>query len=183
GRPLLPRIRCEQRRHPVGRAARIRADDRADHLSRQGRKAVCCDHRGRLELRRTAAARARRQAAQQRIRRRLRIAGIRLDWREPMGRTFTILIGASALAIAGCATAQDSTVRTPEGAVMNVAADLAYQPGELTPEQLASSTRDLFVQNSMNVFRRFPRDKTAEMVKFYTEALALRSLNPIQLTA
>lgn len=100
-----------------------------------------------------------------------------------MGRTFTILIGASALAIAGCAAAQDSTVRTPEGAVMNVAADLAYQPGELTPEQLTSSTRDLFTQNSMNVFRRFPRDKTAEMVEFYTEALALRSLNPIQLTS
>src|SRR3989337_1034698 len=35
----------------------------------------------------------------------------------------------------------------------------------------------------MNVFRRFPREKTAEMVKFYTEALALRSLSPIQLTA
>ncbi len=100
-----------------------------------------------------------------------------------MGRTFTILLGASALATAGCATAQDGTVRTPEGAVMNVSADLAYQPGELTPEQLASSTRDLFAQNSMNVFRRFPRDKTAEMVKFYTEALALRSLSPIQLTS
>src|SRR5690606_39952769 len=65
----------------------------------------------------------------------------------------------------------------------SVATDLAYRPGELTPEQLASSTRDLFVQDSMNVFRRFPRDKTAEMVTFYTEALALRSLSPIQLTS
>src|SRR3989337_1039913 len=35
----------------------------------------------------------------------------------------------------------------------------------------------------MNVFRRFPREKTAEMVKFYAEALALRSLSPIQLTS
>lgn len=100
-----------------------------------------------------------------------------------MGRKFTILLGGVALAVAGCASAQDNTVRTPEGAEMNVATDLAYQPGELTPEQLASSTRDLFVQDSMNVFRRFPRDKTAEMVTFYTEALALRSLNPIQLTS
>jgi catechol 2,3-dioxygenase-like lactoylglutathione lyase family enzyme len=43
--------------------------------------------------------------------------------------------------------------------------------------------RSLFRQNSMNVFRRFPREATAQMVKFYTEALALRSLNPIQLTS
>ena len=100
-----------------------------------------------------------------------------------MGRKFTILLGTATLAVAGCATAQSTTVRTPEGAEMNVAADLAYEPGELTPEQLASSTRDLFAQDSMNVFRRFPRDKTAEMVKFYTEALALRSLSPIQLTS
>jgi hypothetical protein len=66
---------------------------------------------------------------------------------------------------------------------MSAATDLAYKPGELTEAQLTRSTRDLFAQNSMNVFRRYPREKTAEMVKFYTEALALRSLNPIQLTA
>lgn len=100
-----------------------------------------------------------------------------------MGRTITILLSAATLAAAGCATAQTTTVRTPEGAEMNVSADLAYKPGELSPEQLASSTRDLFAQDSMNVFRRFPREKTAEMVKFYTEALALRSLSPIQLTS
>jgi catechol 2,3-dioxygenase-like lactoylglutathione lyase family enzyme len=94
----------------------------------------------------------------------------------------TILLGASALAMAGCAAAQQ-TVTTPEGAQMSVASDLAYKPGELTQEQLMSSTRDLFRQNSANVFRRYPREKTAEMVKFYTEALALRSLQPIQLTA
>jgi catechol 2,3-dioxygenase-like lactoylglutathione lyase family enzyme len=66
---------------------------------------------------------------------------------------------------------------------MQVSDDLAYKPGELTQAQLDSSTRDLFVQNSMNVFRRFPRENTEAMVKFYTEALALRSLNPIQLTS
>ena len=95
---------------------------------------------------------------------------------------FTILLGAAALALAGGAAAQQ-TITTPEGAQMSVASDLAYKPGELTQEQLRSSTRALFAQDSMNVFRRFPRDKTEEMVKFYTEALALRSLNPIQLTA
>ena len=100
-----------------------------------------------------------------------------------MGRKFTILLGTAAIAVAGCAAAQSTTVRTPEGAEMNVSADLAYEPGELTQAQLAGSTRDLFSQDSMNVFRRFPREKTAEMVKFYTEALALRSLSPIQLTA
>ena len=98
-----------------------------------------------------------------------------------MSRFSNALLGAAALAIAGCASAQ--TVTTPEGAQMNIATDLAYKPGELTEAQLTSSTRELFAQNSMNVFRRYPRDKTAEMVKFYTEALALRSLSPIQLTA
>src|SRR5688500_11578142 len=100
-----------------------------------------------------------------------------------MGRQITILLGAAALALAGCAAAQTTTVRTPEGAEMNVSADLAYKPGELTAEQLAGYARDVFVQDSMNVFRRFPREKTTEMVKFYTEALALRSLSPIQLTS
>jgi catechol 2,3-dioxygenase-like lactoylglutathione lyase family enzyme len=99
-----------------------------------------------------------------------------------MGRTFTILLGAAAMALAGGAAAQQ-TITTPEGARMSAASDLAYKPGELTEAQLTASTRDLFAQDSMNVFRRFPREKTAEMVKFYTEALALRSLNPIQLTS
>ncbi len=93
-----------------------------------------------------------------------------------------LLSAAAAFAIAACANAQN-TVTTPEGAQMQVNSDLAYKPGELTPEQLSSSTRSLFVQNSMNVFRRFPREATEAMVKFYTEALALKSLSPIQLTA
>jgi len=108
-----------------------------------------------------------------------------------MGRMTTILLAAAAMAVSGCASAQGAgaaggqptTVRTPEGALMQVDADLAYKPGELTQQQLTSSTRELFAQNSMNVFRRFPRDKTADMIEFYTEALALRSLNPIQLTS
>ena len=99
-----------------------------------------------------------------------------------MEHTFTILLGAAALAVAGCAAAQQ-TITTPEGAQMSVTSDLAYRPGELSEAQLTSSTRDLFAQDSMNVFRRFPREKTAEMVKFYIEALALRSLSPIQLTS
>ena len=100
-----------------------------------------------------------------------------------MERKFTALFGLAALAASGCVAAQTTTVRTPEGAEMSVSADLAYKPGELSAEQLASPARDLFVQDSMNVFRRFPREKAAEMTRFYTEALALRSLNPIQLTA
>lgn len=99
-----------------------------------------------------------------------------------MKRMIAVMMGTAALGVAGIAAAQGQTVRTPEGALMQVADDLAYKPGQLTEEQLASSTRSLFSQNSMNVFRRFPRDKTEAMVKFYTEALALRSLNPIQLT-
>ena len=75
------------------------------------------------------------------------------------------------------------TVTTPEGALMQVSDDLAYKPGELTGEQLSSSTRELITQDSMNVFRRFPREMTEDMVRFYVNALALRSLNPIQLTA
>jgi hypothetical protein len=100
-----------------------------------------------------------------------------------MTRKFTILLGAAAAAMATCAMAQSTTVTTPEGAQMSVASDLAYKPGELTQEQLMSSTRDLMAMDAMNVFRRFPRDKTEAMVKFYTQALALKSLSPIQLTS
>lgn len=97
-------------------------------------------------------------------------------------KTTLLLSAAAALALAASAVAQD-TVTTPEGALMQVSDDLAYKPGELTAEQLSSSTRELFVQDSMNVFRRFPQEQTEAMVRFYVEALALKSLNPIQLTA
>lgn len=85
--------------------------------------------------------------------------------------------------LATTAQAQSQTITTPEGAVMDSGEALAYKPGALTQEQLMSPTRSLFGQDSMNVFRRFAPAQTQAMVKYYTEALALRSLNPIQLTA
>jgi len=93
---------------------------------------------------------------------------------------------AVALGLCGAAVgawAQGQRITTPEGAQMSAATDLAYKPGQLTQAQLMASMADQFRQKSANVFRRYPRDKTAEMVKFYTGALALRSLSPIQLTA
>ncbi|QZH75218.1 MAG: PQQ-binding-like beta-propeller repeat protein [Erythrobacter sp.] len=78
---------------------------------------------------------------------------------------------------------ESAQVRTPEGALLDTSGDLAYAPGELSEAQLQESNRALYTQDSMNVFRRFPREVTADMVRFYTEALALRSLNPIQLTS
>ena len=96
------------------------------------------------------------------------------------------LLGAATLAMGACAAAQQAPparITTPEGAVMSSANDLAYKPGQLTQEQLNSSTADLFASPAANVFRRYPRDKTEAMVKFYTGALALKSLSPIQLTA
>ncbi|MDR0841994.1 MAG: VOC family protein [Acidobacteriota bacterium] len=101
------------------------------------------------------------------------------------GKTvMSLAVAALSLAVAALAqTKPAATVTTPEGATMQVSDDLAYKPGELTPEQLTRSARSLFTQDSMNVFRRFPREKTEEMVKFYTQALALRPLNPIQLTS
>lgn len=95
------------------------------------------------------------------------------------------LTATAAIALSACtASAQDQQgVRTPEGALLDTDPDLAYAPGELTEEQLEESNAALFRQDSMNVFRRFPRELTEDMVRFYTEALALRSLSPIQLTA
>ena len=91
-----------------------------------------------------------------------------------------VVIAALLVGVAAPLAAQQTT-RTPEGAVLNVAQ--GYKPGELTAEQLAASTRAMFAQDSMNVFRRFDPAQTAQMVKFYVDALALRSLNPIQLTS
>ena len=93
-------------------------------------------------------------------------------------------VGASLLALAGC-TAQgggSQVFRTPEGALMDVDANLRYKPGQLTPQQITSSTRELMAMDAMNVFRRFPPAVTEQMVRFYTGALGLRSLSPIQLT-
>lgn len=96
-----------------------------------------------------------------------------------------ILLGVATLALmASGATAQDTgVVTTPEGAVLDTDPDLAYKPGELSEAQLDASNAALFTADGMNVFRRFPRGLTDQMVAFYTEALALRSLNPIQLTS
>jgi catechol 2,3-dioxygenase-like lactoylglutathione lyase family enzyme len=90
---------------------------------------------------------------------------------------------AAAIALSACAASAQQTITTPEGAVMQTGSDLAYAPGELTEAQLNGSASHLFRQNSMNVFRRFPRELTEQMVNFYVNALSLRSLNPIQLTA
>ena len=98
-----------------------------------------------------------------------------------MFRTTAISLAAALLATT--AQAQTRTASTPEGAQLEVDAQLAYAPGALTQAQLEASTRDLFVQQSMNVFRRFPREDTEAMVNFYVNALALRSLQPIQLTS
>jgi catechol 2,3-dioxygenase-like lactoylglutathione lyase family enzyme len=45
----------------------------------------------------------------------------------------------------------------------------------------ATSTRPLFSQGSMNVYRRFAPDVRARMIEFYEKALALRPLQPINL--
>lgn len=98
-----------------------------------------------------------------------------------------LIVSAAIAALAGCTTAGETgtstVVSTPEGALMDVSTDLAYKSGELTQEQLTSSTRSLIQGTSANIFRRFPRGMTEQMVTFYTEALSLRSLNPIQLTS
>jgi len=102
----------------------------------------------------------------------------------PAARASAFFAAVTAAAVTAAAQERPaSTATTPEGAVMQVSDDLAYKPGELSREQLESPVRGLFRQDSMNVFRRFPREKTDDMVRFYTGALALRSLSPIQLTA
>lgn len=45
----------------------------------------------------------------------------------------------------------------------------------------ASKPKPVFLQGSMNVFRRFPVEDRPKMVEFYEKALALRPLNPINL--
>lgn len=89
---------------------------------------------------------------------------------------------AAALVSCPAAAQQGGEVRTPEGALLDTNVDIAYQPGDLSQAQLTASNADILTGGGMNVFRRFPREVTAQMVRFYTQALALRSLNPIQLT-
>ncbi|MFC3097449.1 VOC family protein [Alteraurantiacibacter palmitatis] len=95
-----------------------------------------------------------------------------------------LALGAAAFALMlTCPAAAQEVITTPEGAIMESGASLAYAPGELSDAQLNGNARHLFRQDSANVFRRFPRELTEEMVNFYVGALGLRSLNPIQLTA
>jgi hypothetical protein len=97
-----------------------------------------------------------------------------------MIRKFTLT--AALVLLASPALAQQS-FRTPEGALLEVDDNLAYPVGALSETQLHGTTHHLFRQTSANVFRRFPRELTEQMVAFYVNALALRSLNPIQLTS
>ena len=91
---------------------------------------------------------------------------------------------ACVLALSACATAPANEVlTTPEGAVIDADPTLAYAPGDLTEAQRAASTRDVIVSDFMNVFRRFDPALTQDMVRFYTDALGLDSLSPVQLTS
>ncbi|MFC3101762.1 VOC family protein [Altererythrobacter lauratis] len=99
-----------------------------------------------------------------------------------MNTKLALCAAAIALMCAHPAAAQE-VITTPEGAIMESGAALAYGPGELSDAQLNGNARHLFRQDSANVFRRFPREMTEAMVNFYVGALGLRSLNPIQLTA
>jgi catechol 2,3-dioxygenase-like lactoylglutathione lyase family enzyme len=49
--------------------------------------------------------------------------------------------------------------------------------------QPVQAAKPHFAMNGMNVYRRFPEDRTAAMVSFYDKALGLKSLQPIQLNA
>src|SRR5206468_6046858 len=55
-----------------------------------------------------------------------------------------------------------------------MASAAAAQPAPVKPQ---------FVQDSMNVFRRFPKQDTAAMVAFYDKVLGLKPLRPIQLNS
>ena len=90
----------------------------------------------------------------------------------------------ASLAVAAPLSAQESGgVRTPEGALLQTDPALHYAPGELTQAQLEANNSDVIGSAGMNVFRRFPPEVTDDMVNFYLNALALRSLSPIQLTS
>jgi len=72
-----------------------------------------------------------------------------------MSKTLNAALLAAALALAGPALAQPANV----------------QPA-----------RPAFMQNSMNIFRRFPPDVRDKMVEFYNQVLGLQALTPIQLS-
>lgn len=99
-----------------------------------------------------------------------------------MRKALMMLAPISLLVAAAPLAAQSGTITTPEGALMDGAGDIAYASGSLTPAQLSASNADILTGRGMNVFRRFDRAQTEDMVRFYTGALGLDSLSPIQLT-
>jgi catechol 2,3-dioxygenase-like lactoylglutathione lyase family enzyme len=76
-----------------------------------------------------------------------------------MPKTLTAVLLAAALSLAGSAFAQP-----------------------ITPPANVQPARPVFVQNSMNIFRRFPPDIRDKMVEFYNQVLGLQALTPIQLS-
>src|SRR5690348_3974330 len=77
-----------------------------------------------------------------------------------------LMIAVAAGAIAWTAHAQSPELATPS-----------------VEDPSAVPAKPVFKQDSMNVFRRFPADITAQMVKFYNAAVGLKALTPIQLTS
>jgi catechol 2,3-dioxygenase-like lactoylglutathione lyase family enzyme len=57
----------------------------------------------------------------------------------------------------------------------------AAPPAASAANPATTSTRPLFSQGSMNVYRRFAPEHRAKMLEFYEKALALRPLQPINL--
>ena len=70
-------------------------------------------------------------------------------------------------------------------AVLAALGGCATPPGGATVDaarpEAAAATRSLFVQGSMNVYRRFLPEKRTRMIEFYNDVLALRPLQPIDL--
>ncbi len=58
---------------------------------------------------------------------------------------------------------------------------LLLAPSAFATEPAAMPAKPVFMQNSMNIFRRFSTDDRAKMIDFYQKALALQPLTPINL--
>jgi catechol 2,3-dioxygenase-like lactoylglutathione lyase family enzyme len=65
-----------------------------------------------------------------------------------------------------------------------LAAALLAAPAMLAPQAaVAQATKPVFVQGSMNIFRRFAPDIRTKMLDYYGNVLGLQALQPIQLNA
>jgi catechol 2,3-dioxygenase-like lactoylglutathione lyase family enzyme len=62
-------------------------------------------------------------------------------------------------------------------------AALLTAPGLAAAAQTPAPVQPHFMQNSMNVYRRFPVEARDKMVAFYDQVLGLKPLRPIQLSA